>query len=69
MKKDDLKKLFQPLQQIDASMTKQYEGTGLGLYLVKKLTNLLDGDITLKSEYGKGSEFIFTIPLKYGLKE
>ena len=41
------------------------EGTGLGLYISKKLAVLLAGDISAKSEYGRGSEFTFTMPLKY----
>ncbi len=59
-------KLFQPFQRVDMSLTKSYtEGTGLGLYLTKKLTDLLGGDISVKSEYGTGSEFTFTLPLQY----
>ena len=65
IKKEDMNKLFQPFQQIDISLTKKHEGTGLGLYLTKKLTGLLGGDISAKSEYGRGSEFTFTIPLQY----
>jgi signal transduction histidine kinase len=47
------------------SLTKSHEGTGLGLYLSKKLLDFLGGDISAESEYGKGSEFTFTIPLRY----
>jgi len=65
VKEEDMYKLFQPFQQLDVSLTKKYEGTGLGLYLTKKLADLLGGDISAKSEYGRGSEFTFTIPLKY----
>ncbi len=65
IKKEDMNKLFQPFQQIDVSLTKKHEGTGLGLYLTKKLTDLLGGNISAKSEYGRGSEFTFTIPLRY----
>jgi signal transduction histidine kinase len=66
IKKEDMDKLFQPFQRIGMSLTKSYtEGTGLGLYLTKKLIDLLGGDISAKSEYGRGSEFTFTIPLKY----
>ncbi len=65
IKKEDMNKLFQPFQQIDISLAKKHEGTGLGLYLTKKLTGLLGGDISAKSEYGRGSEFTFTIPLRY----
>jgi len=65
IKKEDMDKLFQPFQQIDVSPTKKSEGTGLGLHLSKKLADLLSGDISAKSEYGRGSEFTFTMPLRY----
>jgi signal transduction histidine kinase len=65
IKKEHMDKLFQPFPQIDVSLTKRHEGTGLGLHLSKKLVTLLGGDISAKSEYGRGSEFTFTIPLKY----
>ncbi|MDD3245285.1 MAG: response regulator [Methanosarcina sp.] len=60
---EDHKKLFQPFTQIDASLSRQYCGTGLGLSLVKKLVNLHQGDIWVESELEKGSTFMFTIPL------
>ena len=62
---EDLAKLFLPFQQVNLSQTKKHEGTGLGLYLSKKLVNLLGGNITVDSEYGKGSQFTVTIPIKY----
>jgi len=65
IKKEDMDKLFQPFQQIDVSLTKEYEGTGLGLHLARRLAALLGGDISAKSEYGTGSEFTFTLPLQY----
>ena len=65
IKKEDMGKLFIPFQQIDKSLAKKHEGTGLGLHLTKKLVVLLGGEIWAKSEYGKGSEFVFVIPLKY----
>ncbi len=65
IEKEDTDKLFQPFQQIGESLTKSKEGTGLGLYLTKRLATLLGGYVTAKSEYGRGSEFIFTILLKY----
>ncbi|MEW6673728.1 MAG: PAS domain S-box protein [Thermodesulfobacteriota bacterium] len=64
IKKEDMDRLFFPFQQVDESLTKKYEGTGLGLYLSKKLANLLGGDITFKSEYGKGSEFTVVVPTR-----
>ena len=60
---EDMRRLFEPFQQIDMSLTKKYEGTGLGLYLTRKLVVLLGGDISARSECGKGSEFAFTLPL------
>ncbi len=65
IKREDMDKLFQPFQQIDVSLTKKHEGSGLGLHLSKKLADLLGGDISAKSEYGRGSEFTFTMPLRY----
>jgi PAS domain S-box-containing protein len=65
IKKEHMDKLFQPFPQIDVSLNKRHEGTGLGLHLTKKLVNLLGGDISAKSEYGRGSEFTFTMPLRY----
>ncbi|TET86627.1 MAG: sensor histidine kinase, partial [Dehalococcoidia bacterium] len=65
IKREDMDELFQPFHQIDASLMKKHEGTGLGLHLSKKLADLLSGDISAKSEYGRGSEFTFTIPLRH----
>ncbi|MCD6282453.1 PAS domain S-box protein [bacterium] len=65
IKREDMSKLFLPFQQVDASLTKKHEGTGLGLHLTKKLVTLLGGEIWAASEHGKGSEFVFVIPLKY----
>jgi signal transduction histidine kinase len=62
---EDMEKLFSPFGQIDMSSTKQYEGTGLGLYLCKKILALLGGSISVKSEYGHGSLFTFVLPKKW----
>jgi PAS domain S-box-containing protein len=62
---EDLEKLFNPFQQVDMSSTKAYEGTGLGLYLCKKILALLHGTITVRSEAGHGSMFTFTLPLAW----
>ena len=64
VKQEDMNKLFAPFQQIDISLTKRYEGSGLGLHLSKKLVALLGGDIWAKSEYDSGSEFTFVVPLR-----
>jgi signal transduction histidine kinase len=66
IRQEDMKKLFSPFQQIDSSLTKVYEGTGLGLYLSKKLAALLGGDIRVTSTYGEGSEFTVLLPLRWG---
>jgi hypothetical protein len=64
VKPEDMNILFKPFQQIDTGITRQYEGTGLGLSICKRLVELLGGQIWVESEWGKGSTFIFTMPLK-----
>ncbi|MCE9645725.1 MAG: PAS domain S-box protein [Chloroflexi bacterium] len=59
---DDLKKLFKPFVQLDNSLSRQNEGSGLGLVLVKKLVDMHDGQVSVESEVGAGSNFIVTFP-------
>ena len=61
---EDQKRLFQAFQQIDGSLNRQYEGTGLGLALTKRLVELHGGDIRVVSAPGEGSCFTFTLPLQ-----
>jgi len=57
-----LKFLFQPFKQLDSRLNRQYEGTGLGLALTRKLAHLHGGDVTVQSTLGKGSQFTLFLP-------
>ncbi|MEZ5333822.1 MAG: response regulator [Methanolobus sp.] len=61
--KEDQEKLFKPFVQLDSASNRRYEGTGLGLALVKNLVELHDGSIRVESEPGKGSTFFLSIPV------
>ncbi len=59
---EDMDKLFSAFERIEDSHNRYIEGTGLGLPLCRKLLKIMDGDIHVESEYGKGSRFIFDLP-------
>ncbi len=56
------KLIFDAFQQVDSSISREYGGTGLGLTISQKLTTLLQGEIAMNSEEGKGSEFVLLLP-------
>lgn len=59
---ENIQKLFQPFMQIDSALNRQYQGTGLGLALTKRIVDLHGGRISLTSEVGVGSCFMIDLP-------
>lgn len=64
MTEEQQRRLFQEFEQADSSTTRLYGGTGLGLSISKKLSELMNGSLTVESRLNEGSEFILSIPME-----
>lgn len=64
IKQENIDKLFHMFRQVDAKRNRNVEGTGLGLAISNKLLKLMNGTISVRSTYGKGSTFCFELPQK-----
>ncbi|MDR2594481.1 MAG: response regulator [Fibromonadaceae bacterium] len=69
IKKEDLEKLFDDFVRFDFAVNKDVEGTGLGLAITKNLIKMMNGNISVQSEYGKGSTFTVKLPQKIRSRE
>jgi signal transduction histidine kinase len=63
IKPQNLDVIFEEFRQVDQSRTREYGGTGLGLSITRKLVSLLGGDLSVESEYGRGTTFVVKLPL------
>jgi len=64
IREEDIDKIFNPLTQLDDSASRRYGGIGMGLAVAKRIIEVYNGKIKAESKYGKGSKFIFTLPIK-----
>ena len=69
IKDDKLNKIFERFVQVDKSFTRNHEGSGIGLSLVKELVEMQGGHVSVQSVYGKGSIFSVTLPAKTVVEE
>ena len=67
--RDNMMKLFQAFSQIDSSLARKFEGTGLGLAMVKQLAELQGGSVAVASAEGKGACFAAWLPLRKPVQE
>ena len=66
MTKEHMAKLFQPFEQGDGRINRQFGGTGLGLVICKRIVEFMGGTIWVESELGKGTRFVFSIKARRG---
>lgn len=65
----DISKLFREFEQLENHLTKQHQGTGLGLYICKNIIESMNGRMWVKSNKGQGSQFYFSIPAQKALEQ
>ena len=65
IRKEDMKNLFSDYTQVDLRSNRKIEGTGLGLSITKRIAEMMDGSVSVESEYGKGSTFTVRIRQKF----
>jgi signal transduction histidine kinase len=63
IRREDQERIFREFERVEDAQEPYYEGAGMGLTLAQRFVEMHGGEIRVKSEYGKGSKFIFTIPL------
>ena len=61
---DKIDQMFEPFVQEEATTTREYGGSGLGLTIVKNLIDMLDGDVKVRSSKGMGTKFVITLPVR-----
>ncbi|MCZ2405223.1 MAG: PAS domain S-box protein, partial [Burkholderiales bacterium] len=64
IKPEDMGLLFQPFRQVDSTLARKHEGTGLGLTICQRMVGLMGGTIEVRSTWGQGSTFTVTLPLQ-----
>ncbi|MBQ8983015.1 MAG: PocR ligand-binding domain-containing protein [Lachnospiraceae bacterium] len=62
IKEDNLQSIFESFSQVDSTRNRNVEGSGLGLAITQRLIHLMEGNLTVESEYGVGSTFSFSVP-------